>query len=44
MAMKKKRPAGVAAPDRGRDPNYQQYNTPSPKTQPVRRPGKRRFT
>lgn len=41
-AAKKNRPADVAAPDRGKDPNHQQYNTPSPKMQPVKRPGNRR--
>jgi len=44
VIRKKKRPADVAAPDRGENLDHQQYNTPSPKMQPVMRPGKRRIS
>lgn len=43
MTRIKKCPASVAALDRGRNPNHQQYNTPEPKPQLVMRPGRRRI-
>lgn len=36
-------PANAATLDRGRNANHQEYNTPSPKAQPVMRPGNRRI-
>ncbi len=42
-AAKKKRPADVYTIDGAKRPtNHQQYNIPSPKMQPVKRPGERR--
>ena len=43
-APQKKRPADVAAPDRAGTLEHQQYNTPSPKMQPVMRPENRKHT
>ncbi len=44
QARMQKCPADVAAPDRARDTNHQDSNIPSPKMQPVKRPGNRRIS